>query len=396
MQLNATVLAIGTEITSGEVVNSNAAWIADQAERLGFFVSKHIAVPDDRQLILKTLQSIEAEAKSEAKPHVVVITGGLGPTTDDITRELVAEWTGTKLEFSEVIWQELQSLFKKKGLDARVSHRHQCFFPKTSQILRNTLGTAHGFQMIYHHLKVFVLPGPPKEIQAMWEVSVRPELQRLGSQSSSQLHTWTCLGLRESELAEKVEAYMAGKGCTIGYRATVPYVKVKVWIPTVSNSEMQKRESNHLLEGIESLLSPWLVAKGKADPIEPLVNYLKQRFGQSERFGLIQDEISQGKLGSRLTEAFRDLSGIGGWPSKLSMVTGEISGLSHTVDLESFELKWAHDDQSAVELIWKKAREEQREVLGIGSGLTPGSNMALRFFQERAICKLSAWVQSEK
>jgi nicotinamide-nucleotide amidase len=249
MEIPAAILTTGTELTSGETVNTNAAWVAEKLEAMGFAVAAHISVPDDKKLIVDALEWLKPRAR------LVIVGGGLGPTSDDLTREAVAAWSGAELEFSEGVWRELNDRYRQRGLKIRPAHRQQCYFPKTSRTITNPVGSALGFALDARGVRLAVLPGPPRELQGMWEPHVEPLLQELGPRSETELVVWTCEGATESRLAEVAEAVIAGSGLKIGYRASVPQVKVKLWLPRVFN------EREKWVEKMDQALREWTVAR---------------------------------------------------------------------------------------------------------------------------------------
>jgi molybdenum cofactor synthesis domain-containing protein len=249
--LSAQLITIGTEITSGEVVNTNASWLSLRLEERGIRVFSHLSVRDQRDEIMGAL--------AYAKHPLVFVTGGLGPTSDDITRDCMADFTGRPLEFDDLVWNGLKALYERRQLPLREAHRWQCRFPQGSERLANEVGTALGFFQEFEGRKYFVLPGPPRELEGMWHGQVKAKLP---ASADREWVRWTCLGAPESEVAEKVEPTIAGRDIEVGYRAQVPYVKVKVY---VAPSEKD------VVEAIESALKPWIVARGLEDLAEQLL-----------------------------------------------------------------------------------------------------------------------------
>jgi len=252
MEIPAAILTTGTELTSGETVNTNAAWLAEKLEAMGFAVVAHVSVPDDKKLIKDALEWLKPRAK------LVVVGGGLGPTSDDITREALADWAGSELEFSENTWRQLGERYEQRGLKIRPAHRQQCYFPKSSRTIANPAGSALGFVFDSRGLRLVVLPGPPRELQSMWEPHVEPLLRELGPSRETELLIWTCEGATESRLAEVAEAVIAGSGLKIGYRASVPQVKVKLWLPR----DLRDREK--WTEKMDLALREWTVSRNRS------------------------------------------------------------------------------------------------------------------------------------
>lgn len=247
------LLTIGTEITSGEVVNSNAAWMSIALESLGFRVHSHLSVRDQKDEILSALNSFR-------EYPLIFVSGGLGPTSDDVTRACVAEHCGQSLEFDQTVWNALEAAYQARGLILREAHRHQCWFPRDSVRLKNPVGTALGFWVKSDARNIFVLPGPPRELQAMWKLEVEPPLKAIKPSQNKEWVRWTCLGAPESEIAELVEQVIAGLDIEVGYRAQVPYVKVKVFVDPFRQRDV--------VEKLDAALKAHLVGRGFEDLAE--------------------------------------------------------------------------------------------------------------------------------
>ncbi len=312
MSKQAAILCIGTEITSGEIVNTNGAWLGERLEELGFEITSQVVVPDDKDLILDAIDWIKLQA------DLLVVSGGLGPTTDDITREVIAEWAGQQLVFSEAEWQKMIATYAERGQPIREAHRQQCHFPNDSRSIPNPVGTALGFSLDAKNLRLVVLPGPPRELHGMWSEHVLPYLKELSPKKATELLIWTCLGVPESEAAEVAEQAIKGSGLTIGYRATVPYVKVKLWVPF----KMTDREQ--WIGRLNKALGPWVVGRGQEDLLQDLL-----RATDSFPAVTVRDGLSQGRLASRLlTLREKQIP----WPKNLSIETGRgLSGVTHAL-----------------------------------------------------------------
>ena len=122
MRINVATLAVGTEVTDGQIVDRNSAMLSQLVIDLGFSVIEHRAVPDDRPLILDALNELGS------KVDIIFVTGGLGPTSDDFTRELIADYVSQKLIFNEESWQHVVTTLKSRGVAAREIQKQQCYF----------------------------------------------------------------------------------------------------------------------------------------------------------------------------------------------------------------------------------------------------------------------------
>jgi nicotinamide-nucleotide amidase len=270
--VKAVYLAIGTELTSGQITNRNAAWISSKLESVGIEVSWHLCVPDDRSLMRESMEL------AGSKAGLVFITGGLGPTTDDFTRDVVTEWWGERLEWHEPSWGKAVERLARRGIRAPESSRQQCWYPRGAVVLSNREGTADGFLLSRPGLSVFVLPGPPREIEAIWNDHIAAWLDsKYPDMKPIEPLRWGVLGRSEAQLGDLVEEAVRGSGLTTGYRATPPYVEVKVWIPRGLTRETPAVAA--ALSRLEAAIGPWTVTRGDEDLVEAFVARLERAQG---------------------------------------------------------------------------------------------------------------------
>lgn len=222
MSMTAGVLCIGTELTRGELVNTNAAWLAEALTRIGLEVTSVDCVDDDRARIEAYLRRLAAEHR------VLVCTGGLGPTTDDMTTECAARVAGVELfrdaESYEHIRQRCIRYGRPQMIDANAK---QADFPAGARILPNHEGTAPGFCVKLGSTPAYFMPGVPSEMKAMFARSVEPDLAGLVTAARQQI-VLRCFGLPESEVNERLAGVEAEHPVYLGYRASLPEIEVKV------------------------------------------------------------------------------------------------------------------------------------------------------------------------
>lgn len=219
--MSAAVLCTGTELTRGELVNTNATWLADALTTLGFEVAVIETVGDDRNRIASALVRL-------ARDHdAVVCTGGLGPTTDDLTTEVVAGVLGVPLVRDEPSLQKIRARFEKAGRTMSASNEKQADFPRGATILPNDDGTAPGFSVAIGRARAVFLPGVPSEMKAMFHASVAPELATIPRPDTHQIRLRT-YGLPESTVNDRLRGIEETHGVTLGYRARLPEIEVKV------------------------------------------------------------------------------------------------------------------------------------------------------------------------
>jgi len=199
----AEILAVGTELLLGNTVNTNARDISRVLSELGINVYHHTVVGDNPGRLKKAARiAIE-------RADIIIATGGLGPTHDDITKETLAELFGKKMVFNEEVATKIRNFFKKRLHNVVMTENNlrQAEFPEDSIILENDVGTAPGCILEVNDKCVIMIPGPPRECRGMLKTGVKPYLQKL-SQSKLHSHTIHIFGLGESVVEEKLRDLM--------------------------------------------------------------------------------------------------------------------------------------------------------------------------------------------
>lgn len=233
--MKAAILSIGSELTDGQIVNKNASWISGKLKALGLTTSVHLVVPDERKLMHEGLSFCASKA------DLLFVTGGLGPTSDDFTRDIVAEWAGLPLKFDETSWQHVSNRLTSRGYAVKEIQRQQCYFPEGAQILPNSEGTANAFSIDTQGKKVFVLPGPPREIEAVWKDSIIPWLKANTRDIDPYItRMWDTIGVGESDVAILTEEVLKNVTVERGYRVHLPYVEVKLSYFKSQEKQMQE------------------------------------------------------------------------------------------------------------------------------------------------------------
>lgn len=232
------VLSIGTELTRGELVNTNAAWLSARLTEMGFEVTEHDVVDDEMERIVATLHRVAAQSK------IIVCTGGLGPTTDDLTSEAAARALGVELVRDDASFDHIQRRLERFGRTVSPSNAKQADFPKDASILPNPVGTAPGFEIALGGARIFFMPGVPSEMKKMFDDHVAPRIRDDSPMSSHQIRFRT-FGLPESVVGERLAGVeQAFPGVTIGYRAHMPEIEVKVLARITGDEGATARERN--------------------------------------------------------------------------------------------------------------------------------------------------------
>ncbi|MDB3084824.1 competence/damage-inducible protein A [Clostridioides difficile] len=170
--MKAEIISVGTEILLGDIVNTNSQFLAKELASLGIEVYHQSTVGDNKQRLLECFD------ESLKRSDLVITTGGLGPTGDDMTKETAAEYFGQELELHKPSLEVLESFFVKTGRKMAENNMKQVYFPKDAIVLKNDNGTAPGAILKKNDKSIIVLPGPPREMKAMFNESVKPYLQQ--------------------------------------------------------------------------------------------------------------------------------------------------------------------------------------------------------------------------
>ncbi len=229
------ILSIGTELTRGELVNTNATWLANRITALGFEVATIETIPDEKPLIIDTLLRLAA------RHRVIVVTGGLGPTTDDLTTACAAEAAGVPLERHEPSLDAIRRRFASLGREMTPSNAKQADFPKGTDVLPNPIGTAPGFLLKLGGAQLFFTPGVPSEMKRMFDDHIEPRIAPLAPSTTAQNHLKT-FGQTESRIGELLSGIEGTfPGVTIGYRAHFPEIEVKIFAKGKSRADAQSQ-----------------------------------------------------------------------------------------------------------------------------------------------------------
>ncbi|MBI3502952.1 MAG: competence/damage-inducible protein A [Bacteroidetes bacterium] len=223
--MNAEIISIGDEILIGQIVNNNAAWMAQQLNLIGISVRQISTVGDDKQELLR----IFLETRKRA--DIILITGGLGPTSDDITKPVLCEFFGTKLIFKEELFKDVKFQFELHGIKMPAMNRGQAEVPENCTPIRNKNGTAPGMFFEIENKIWISLPGVPYEMKAMMNDFVIPELLKRFSKEFILHKTIYTQGVGESTLAEKIKTWedsLSSEGIKLAYLPSPGIVKLRL------------------------------------------------------------------------------------------------------------------------------------------------------------------------
>ncbi len=255
------LLTTGDELIQGTILNSNSRYIAHRLTELGYGVGDHLSCSDDQSDLSKAIRYLLAHHQ------VVIITGGLGPTSDDRTRFALAEVIGKPLILNQACWAILQQRLAHLGQPQLQSNQQQALFPEGAAILSNPHGTAAGCKIITATQQIiYMLPGPPKENIPMLETQVLPDLQSQ-YHAEQQIHHWRLFGVGESQISPLLDQLVQPYGYKTGFRWHYPYIDFKVATAIGDNIST-------LAQSIEELIAPYRICQYPETASSTFINTL--------------------------------------------------------------------------------------------------------------------------
>ena len=286
----AAILSTGDELTTGKVVDTNSAFIADRLFSMGIKVAAVLKVGDDREALLWAMR--EAADLGE----IIIGTGGLGPTEDDLTSEVVAEFLGCPLVQNEEIAASLRKRFEARRIPWTANNLKQALFPQGAEILPNPVGTAPGFRVSFGENKTLSwLSGVPQEMTAMFDQTVMPWIVAMrGGQDQIFSQAFKVYGLTESKLDDLVKPIGLEPAIKLSFRAHYPDLTLRV---TVAGASEEQRRFIETCKRIRLILGSHIYAEGDTT--------LEQRVGQllSERHRTLAlaESCTGGLISHRIT-----------------------------------------------------------------------------------------------
>ena len=264
------IITTGDEIMGGVTLDTNFHWAAEKLVGLGFDLRFHTSVGDDEEAITEAFRTAMRRAQA------VIVSGGLGPTSDDLTAAVASRFFGVPLELNSIALDMIETRFRERGYRFSKINKKQAYIPQGSRILRNFWGTAPGFQCEKEGTLFFFLPGVPKEFKAMIEEYVIPELDRRSiGRKKYKTRMIKTFGLRESEVAERIQG-IGRDGIKIGYRPAFPEVHIRASGYGSTEDEAERLVSG-VVEEITSRLDEYVFSTDGATLEEVVGKLLSQK-----------------------------------------------------------------------------------------------------------------------
>ena len=288
--MKAVILAVGNELTSGQTVDTNSAWLARQLVLRGIETVAHHTVGDDRKAIERAFREAAAEAE------LVVVTGGLGPTADDLTRHGLADAMGVELVMDEAALVELEAFFRRRGRQMVPSNRVQVTFPVGARPIENQRGTAPGIAAKLGDAAVYVMPGVPHEMRWIFEQRIAPQLPAAdGAIAERVVHAF---GSGESDIGARIADLMArGANPTVGTTVSAGWISVRISACGRTGEEAAALADTAVGE-VRRRLGEWYIGEGE-DTMASIVGRLLRDAGQTLATA---ESCTGGLLGEMITE----------------------------------------------------------------------------------------------
>ncbi|WP_375673703.1 isocitrate/isopropylmalate family dehydrogenase [Bartonella sp. TS82HLJMH] len=243
---HAAIITVGDELLSGQYLNTNLQDLSQSLNKRNIQVTRHFVCADQLQKISETVVSCLGQE------DLIIISGGLGPTSDDITRDAVAKAVQQPLVYHEDVWQTIKGQLQRLGITADKSNARQALFPETATVLDNPTGTAPGFYLSCDGSTLVVLPGPPSQALALLENYLEQNEKKYSSVSRAG-YAWTLIGIDESTIAQWVDCHLENEPFERHFLWKSPYVLVQL----IGQSEAPLEQ--HFVEEFENHFHPYLV-----------------------------------------------------------------------------------------------------------------------------------------
>ncbi|NLP48272.1 MAG: competence/damage-inducible protein A [Clostridiales bacterium] len=284
------LISVGTELLLGEILNTNARFLSLELAAMGISVLRQSTVGDNPKRLALAIE--EALSRSD----LVIISGGLGPTPDDITKEVACRVLACDLVLSEEISEDLKAFFSARGLDMPKTNEKQALVPKGAKVFKNPKGTAPGLAYEKDGKCLIMLPGPPREMEPMFLESVKPFLSKYSDQIILS-HTLRTFGIGESAMAELAGELLNGTNPTVAPYAKDGEALLRV---TARAESLEKAEAlcKPVLDSLQKKLAPYVYGID----VENLQSQLVLLLEQSALKLATAESCTAGYLSKKITE----------------------------------------------------------------------------------------------
>lgn len=290
--MKASIITIGDEILIGQVLDTNTQWMANKLHDLGVELVETVSISDTKKAIVDGLNHALSFA------DLVVFTGGLGPTKDDVTKHVLTEYFEDELVLNQKVLDRVKAMFSKRGIPFNELNEGQAMLPKNADILPNTLGTASGMWFEKNGKIIVSLPGVPYEMKGLMEYEVLPKLTKIGGFNAQQYQTSILYGLGESSASQMLEdferdlpsylklAYLPNPG-KLRLRITGSHVDKSLLTTEIKNQGKKMR----------SVFKDYQILEGDVSSIELVRQYLIE----NKQTLAVAESCTGGKISAEIT-----------------------------------------------------------------------------------------------
>lgn len=293
--LKISLISIGDELCIGQVVNTNAAWIAEKCTKLGVSVIAHSVIGDERDTLISELDRLSALS------DVIITTGGLGPTHDDITKDILCDYFDCKLSFNEEAFTNVVEIFKRIGRPITERNKLQAVIPDIAKPLKNTNGTAPGIYIERNEKHFFSLPGVPKEAKGLVEdhiLDILTDIIKNKRHSVCKYRVLNFVGVPESHLADMLEIdeeLLAGR--SLAFLPNYKGIRLRLGA-TAATTEEAISQIDDLEEYILKRASQFYIGSGETNIAQAVAKLLIDKNLKLS----VAESCTGGMLGAYLTE----------------------------------------------------------------------------------------------
>lgn len=291
-EINASLITIGDELLIGQTVDTNSAYIGQELNKIGIWVQRRIAIGDVKEAILETLQ------KESERSQLIIITGGLGPTADDITKPALCEYFDSNLVMNEAALENVKEIFKRANRPLIDRNIKQAEVPHNCDVLLNARGTAPGMWFEKEGVIYISLPGVPHEMKGLME-QILPRLTKQFLLPAIIHQTLVTSGKGESEVAEHIADFEGSlpSHIKLAYLPSYGMVKLRLTAKGADHEQLQK-ESDKYFNALKEKVAPWLVT----DKDQPMAEVLGDILKKVKKFVATAESCTGGYIAHLLTE----------------------------------------------------------------------------------------------
>lgn len=268
----ASIVTIGDELLIGQTIDTNSAYIAQELNKTGVWVRRRVAIADDKEAILATL------ADEAQHANIIIITGGLGPTADDITKPALCDYFKTEMIRDEGATENVKTIFQKLGRPLTERNLSQGLVPASCEVLPNERGTAPGMFFNDKGVAYFSLPGVPHEMKGLMQSGVLPKIKSSFALPVVEHRTLLTAGIGESFLADTIQAFETAlpSNIKLAYLPAYGMVRLRLTARGDDAAAIKKEVDEKFIELKESV-KEWMVADADIPLQQAVVNLLKEK-----------------------------------------------------------------------------------------------------------------------